>query len=203
MNYKSVLLPFGKTILQTQTGQSVSNDSAFLFEQISRRITQGDTTCLELGSGNGIISIMLSHYHPKSKITGIEFQPELAELSKKNAESAEVFATFINADLREYNSEDSFDLVFSNPPFFPVNSGKISPEPERAVSRHEIECIMLDVLQCVKRNLCYNGTGLVLYPANRESEFKKNAKKVDLKVVEQIVSENSKTIIFVLKDIRE
>ena len=200
MNYKSVLLPFGKTIFQTQTGQSVSNDSAFLFEQISLNLKNDKINVLELGSGNGIISIMLVHYHPNWKISGLEIQIELAELSQKNVKTAGVCVNFLNEDLREFTSPQKFDLIFSNPPFFPKDSGKISPEPERAISRHEIECNMNDVLQCIKRNLRKSGTGFVLYPAVRESEFKKNAKKVDLKVVEQIVSENSKTMIFVLKN---
>ena len=196
-----VQLPFGKTIFQTKEGHSITSDSAFLVETISDQISRHNTNLLELGSGNGIISIMLSHYHPKWKIIGIEIQKHLVELSRDNAKLSETSPTFTEADLREFTSSKKFDLIISNPPYFPKNMGRISPIQERAFSRHEITCNMMDILECVKRNLKNSGNAFILYPQNRWDDIDNFAKKVDLKTRKKFVldsEENKKKIIMEL-----
>lgn len=194
----SVQLPFGKTIYQTTDGHSITSDSAFLVETISDHISQENIKLLELGSGNGIISIMLSHYHPKWVILGIEIQTHLIELSRDNAKLSETSPTFIEADLREFISSSKYDLIVSNPPYFSKDKGRISPIQERAISRHEITCNMMDILECIKRNLKKDGRAFILYPQNRWSDLDNFAKKVDLKAMKKFVldsEENKKKII--------
>lgn len=189
---KPVELPFGKTIYQTDIGHSITTDTAFLVETIQTQVTKKNLNALELGSGNGIISIMLSHCFLNWNITGIEIQPHLVELSIQNAKQVNSSINFIEADLRSYRSDNRYDLIFSNPPYFPREEGRISPKKERAISRHEITCDMFSVLKCVKRNLSLNGKAFILYPVGREQQLGKNAKKVDLKVKKKFVLELEK-----------
>ncbi len=193
-----VQLPFGKTIFQTKDGHSITSDSAFLVETISDQISRHNINLLELGSGNGIISIMLSYYHPKWKILGIEIQKHLVELSRNNAKLSETSPTFTKADLREFTSSQKYDLIISNPPYFPKDMGRTSPIQERAISRHEITCNMMDILECVKRNLKNSGNAFILYPQNRWEDIDNFAKKVDLKTRKKFVldsEENKKKVI--------
>ena len=193
-----VKLPFGKTIFQTKNGHSITSDTTFLVETISRQISQHDINLLELGSGNGIISIMLSHCYPEWKILGIEIQKHLIELSQYNAKLSETLSTFVEADLREFTSSQKYDLIISNPPYFPKDKGRISPIQERAISRHEITCNMLDIMECVKRNLKKGGSAFILYPQNRGQDLDNFAKKVDLKAMKKFVldsEENKKKVI--------
>ena len=193
-----VKLPFGKTIYQTKDGHSITSDSAFLVKTITDQISQENINLLELGSGNGIISIMLSHYHPKWQVMGIEIQKHLVELSRDNAILSETSSTFTEADLRAFTSSPKYDLIVSNPPYFPKNEGRISPIQERAISRHEISCDMMDILECVKRNLINEGSAFILYPQNREVDIDNYAKKVDLKTREKFIlnsEENKKKVI--------
>ncbi|MDP8203044.1 MAG: methyltransferase [Candidatus Tenebribacter mawsonii] len=194
-----VQLPFGKIINQTKEGHSITSDSTFLFETITEQILEKEVTALELGSGNGIISIMLSHYHPHWKIMGIEIQEHLVVLSRNNAILSEASPVFIESDLRKLTTQQKYDLIISNPPYFPITEGKISPIEERAISRHEVTCSMMDILECVKRNLAKNGKAFILYPQNRETDLVKFAKKVDLKVMKKfvLVSEKNKKKIIV------
>jgi len=187
-----VKLPFGKTIYQTNNGHSITSDSAFLVETISNQITQKSINLLELGSGNGIISIMLSHYHPKWKILGIDIQKYLVELSRDNAKLSGTSPTFTEADLRVFTSSQKYGLIFSNPPYFPKNKGRISPIVERAISRHEITCNMLDIMECIKRNLKKDGSAFILYPQNRRQDLDNFAKKVDLKAKKKFVLDSEK-----------
>ena len=190
--FTSVELPFGKTIFQTRGGHSITSDSAFLVETVSEQISQENINLLELGSGNGIISIMLSHYHPKWKIMGIEIQRHLVKLSQDNAKLSETSSTFTEHDLRAFTSSQEYDLIISNPPYFPKDKGRMSPIVERALSRHEITCNMLDIMECVRRNLKKDGSAFVLYPQNREQELYNFAKKVDLKARKKFVLDSEK-----------
>ena len=190
--FTSVELPFGKTIFQTRGGHSITSDSAFLVETVSEQISQENINLLELGSGNGIISIMLSHYHPKWKIMGIEIQRHLVKLSQDNTKLSETSSTFTERDLRAFTSSQKYDLIISNPPYFPKDNGRMSPIVERAISRHEITCNMLDIMECVRRNLKKDGSAFVLYPQNREQELYNFAKKVDLKARKKFVLDSEK-----------
>lgn len=187
-----VKLPFGKTIHQSKEGHSITSDSAFLFNTISDKIKQENISLLELGSGNGIISIMLSYYHPKWKIVGIEIQKHLVVLSIDNANLSETSPCFIEEDLRVFTSLQKYDLIASNPPYFPKEEGRISQIKERAISRHEISCNIMDVMKCVKRNLKKDGTAFILYPQNREHDLDNFAKKVDLKSMKKFILDSEK-----------
>jgi len=189
---KSVFLPFGKTIYQTDQGQSITTDTGFVVKTVLARVAESKVSVLEIGSGNGIISIMLAHYRPRWSITGIEIQPELVELSRSNAELAEVKTKISEADLKSFTSDFHYDLIVSNPPYNPMNEGKISPNPERAISRHEIACNMNDVLKCIKRNLKKNGQAFLLYPASRMAECEKSVKKVDLNIGRKFILPSQK-----------
>ena len=186
-----VLLPFGKTIFQTAHGQSITSDTKFIVDTILNKFTDDAKTVLELGCGNGIISIMLAHYRHNWKIAGIDIQPHLIELAKKNADLAGIDADFICDDIKSFHSKEGYGLIMANPPYYPAGAGKISPIEERAISRHELKCDMMDVLSCVKRNLV--GKAYVIYPGSRFAELKKIAKKVDLKIAAKFIlnAENS------------
>ncbi len=197
-----VKLPFGKTIFQTISGQSITSDTAFMVETVLHHFKQERSSVLELGSGNGIISIMLAYYRPTWHITGIDIQPHLIKLAKENTRLAEVNTSFLCSDLRSFSVKKKFNLVISNPPYFPKTNGKISPIRERAISRHEIMCTMSDVIKAVKRNLNSEGKAYLLYPMSRINELLVSAKRVDLKFEEKIIFsevENKKKVLVVLK----
>ncbi|MCK4653848.1 MAG: methyltransferase [Candidatus Cloacimonetes bacterium] len=193
-NKLPVNLPFGKTIYQTRSGHSITTDTEFIIRTILQkyRTPSKKFSVLELGSGNGIISIMLAHYCPEWQITGIEIQSHYVSLSKENAKLVDIKTTFIEADLKQFTSKNRFDLIVSNPPYFPKNKGRINPDIERAISRHEILCTMEDVLNSVKRNLKTQGKAYLLYPETRLNNIIQFAKKVDLKVTEKFILNASK-----------
>ena len=184
-----VRLPFGKTIYQLKNAQSVSTDAAFLVKNVLGENSDSSIKirALELGSGNGIISIMLSFYRPFWQISGIEIQPELAELSDENAKLSGVKVNFAEGDFRKFSFAEKFDLIVSNPPYFPKNKGLISPHKIRAISRHEIFCTMPELFSVIADNLQAKGLAYVLYPLSRIAEIEKYTKKVDLKIVENFI----------------
>jgi len=195
MDKIAVKLPFKETIYQTKNGHSVSTDTEFFVHIILSEIHKQTTKMkvLELGSGNGIISIMLSHYRPNWEITGLEIQTHLNELANENSESAKVKANFVQGDLcKKEFAANNFDLIISNPPYYPKKNGKISPIKERAISRTEIMCTMQDVFKSIKYHLKNDGTAFVIYPISRLDEILMNTKKVDLNIQKKIISNKIK-----------
>ncbi|MBN1949448.1 MAG: methyltransferase domain-containing protein [Candidatus Cloacimonetes bacterium] len=152
---------------------------------------------LDLGSGNGIISIMISHYKKSWKCCGLEINPLLHELAIENARLSGSKSRFILGDLRNFDSAEKFDLITSNPPYYPCKHGHLSPNPERAASRHEILCRIDDIIAAVCRVMKDTGTAYIMYPESRWLEFEKKTKKVDLIIRHKNITENTKKVRFI------
>ena len=96
----------------------------------------------DLGCGSGAIALMLLASDPTLRVTGIELQPEAAAAARENAVRNNVDFTVLEGDLREIRTllpANSMDGVISNPPYFPVGSGKAAAGP-LATARSEETC---------------------------------------------------------------
>ncbi len=131
---------------------------------------------VDLGTGCGIMPLILGHRYPAVNITGIEIQPELAELAAENvvANGLKERAIIIRKDLRLLSIQDvggPMDLVISNPPYRKGRSGRINPNSQRAVARHEILATLQDVTDAAARLLGIGGRFAIVYPAERITDL--------------------------------
>lgn len=131
-----------------------------------------EDTVLDLGTGCGIIAMMLAYRNPQIKVRGIEIQPKLAELAALNvAENGMSKQIAIHCmDMKRVPLEmisGPADLVVSNPPFRKAESGRINPNRQRALARHEIKITLFDVVQTAQRLLRVAGRLVTVYPAER------------------------------------
>lgn len=190
---KPVLLPFeGLTILQNRRYQPVTHASVFLQQEVIRHYPQAFLRVLELGSGCGIVSIMLALQRPGWQITGLEIQTEEVELARANALRCSVDADFRQGDLKIWESSGDFDLIIGNPPWQPLNTGKSSPLITRRTGREELACNMDDVLSAVHR-LSGEGTeAMLVYPLSRLQDFRDKLEKSSLDTIQVLFSSDSK-----------
>lgn len=98
---------------------------------------------VELGSGTGIISLLLAERKKLAKITAIELQEDFSALTQRNAElnSLDRVISVINADATQLRADDigkEADIVFSNPPYMKINSGKRNQADSKFIARHEV-----------------------------------------------------------------
>lgn len=181
--FKPVILPDNTSIIyQHRQGQSISSDTA-AFIPLLRDFPTGQVRCLDIGSGCGIIAIIAKQLHSNWDITGIEIQPELQSLAQRNSSRLALAIDWILGDIRDYATlfpAHSFDCIVCNPPFYPVQSGKLSPNAIRAIARHEICCNMQDICNAIQYLLHPRGRSFLLYPESRLIELEKCIKKVDL-----------------------
>lgn len=114
------------------------------------RAKEGDRV-LDLGTGTGIIPILMEAKTKASHLTGLEIQAESADMAARSVRlnGLEDKITIITGDIKEAVSlfgAASFDVVTCNPPYMTEHHGLTNPEEPKAIARHEILCTLEDVI---------------------------------------------------------
>lgn len=160
-------------ILQKKRGYRFSIDSLLLtyFVQLKE-----DDSVIDLGTGGGVILLVLSHRFQCGKMVGVEIQNELADMARRSVKmnNLESRIEIVSGDIGEVESlfvPQSFNAVVFNPPYRSLNSGRINPDPEKAVARHEIKGTLRDFLLSAKYLAKEAGSVYIIYPAVRMVEL--------------------------------
>jgi tRNA1Val (adenine37-N6)-methyltransferase len=156
-------------ILQPKKGYRFSVDAPLLADFVR---TRPEDDALELGTGSGVISLLLS-IKPFRKITALEIQPGLAGLARRNVEQNDLGGriTIVGADLRTYAPGRTFDLIFSNPPYIRKAAGFLSVSAEKSAAKHELHGTIDEILGKTAAWLAPNGRACFVYPERRRADF--------------------------------
>lgn len=133
---------------------------------------QSEDRVVDLGTGCGIIPLILAYRNKGRSVVGVEIQSDLADLAEWNV-STNGYSDRIeirNLDFRkvsEHFQPQSFDLVLSNPPYRRLESGRINSHPQKALARHELAASIREVFAAGKFLLKGGGRLTVIYPATR------------------------------------
>ena len=131
---------------------------------------------IDLGCASGVITMILLARSASLHMTGLEIDPEAAALARENIarNSFQDRCTIVGGDIRrcrELLPSGGFDLVVSNPPYFAVKAGQVSPDARRATARGEVECT-LEELCAAAAYLCrWGGRVAFVYRQERLSEL--------------------------------
>ena len=182
-------------VKQNRSGYRFSIDAVLLASHI--RLRPGDKV-LDLGTGCGIIPLILACQHKKIKIYGIEIQKELAEIAlgnvKKNHMEDQI--TILCCDMKELKHDmvsGPVDLIVCNPPYRKAMSGRVNPDQQKAVARHEIKVNLNDVIETARRMLQTSGRFVMIYPAQRMIDMltQMRSKGIEPKFFRMIYSDSS------------
>jgi tRNA1(Val) A37 N6-methylase TrmN6 len=162
---------------------------------------------LDLGTGNGVIPLILASKNDSVNICGIEIQKDVASLARKSVKynGLEDRINIVNEDLREIDTMykmESFDMVVSNPPYFAKNDGQPSQNNNHAFARHELNGCISDFVETATKMIKYRGSAYFVYNSNRLVEFLKLLSKNSLepKRIKFIhAKKNIKSNIFLVK----
>jgi tRNA1(Val) A37 N6-methylase TrmN6 len=156
-------------LFQKKSGYRFSVDAPLLADFIR---TRPGESLLELGAGNGVISLLVS-LQPFARIVALELQPGLAELARRNVRlnRLEARITVMEADLRTFEPVDKFDVVFSNPPYIRRRGGHLSLSGEKSIAKHEIRCDISDIMRTAAGAMKREGRSYFVYPAARRGDF--------------------------------
>ncbi len=106
---------------------------------------------IDLGTGTGIISILLSGKTQETSFVGVEIQPEVAEMAERSVKlnNLQNKIQIINENilnLKNIYKAKSFDAVVTNPPYKKINTGIQNEENKKQISRHEITASLQDFI---------------------------------------------------------
>ena len=137
-------------IIQDTNGFCFGIDSVLLSDY-AKNIKKGSKV-IDLGTGTGIISILLCGKTELSKIVGVEIQKEVYQMAQKSIKLNHLENRFeiINqniTDLKDIYSRASFDVVVTNPPYKKENTGLKNEEEKKIISRHEVKATLEDFMQ--------------------------------------------------------
>lgn len=131
---------------------------------------------IDLGCASGAIALLLLWRSPRLHMSGLELLEEAAKLAEENMErnSLQDRSRIIWGDIRRHRElfkSGSFDLVVANPPYFPVERGRLSPDEKRSGARGELSCTLEDICAAASYLCCTGGSFSVVYKPERLSEL--------------------------------
>lgn len=157
-------------IIQNTTGFCFGIDSVLLSD-FAKNIKK-NSTVIDIGTGTGIISILLSSKTDLNKIYGIEIQEDVANMAKRSVElnNLQNKIEIINTNIKnifEYLKPNETDVIVTNPPYMKLNTGAINEDRKKLISRHEVECTLEDIIKISYKLLKSNGEFYLIHRAER------------------------------------
>ncbi len=161
------------TVKQERVGYRFSIDAVILAHHVRPR--PGERV-VDLGTGCGIVPLIVAYRHPATHMFGIEIQKELADIADDNVRENGMQETvrIVHRDMQTIQPamfQGPVDIVVSNPPFHKAASGRINPNRQRAVARHEIRVTLLDVVKAAGDILKTAGLFVLVYTSERLPEL--------------------------------
>ena len=131
---------------------------------------------LDLGTGTGIIPILMEAKYGANHLTGLEIQPDSADMARRSVmlNGLEEKVDIVTGDIKEATSlfpKASFDVITSNPPYMIGQHGLVNPESEKAIARHEVLCTLEDVVNAAASLLKPGGSFYMVHRPFRLAEI--------------------------------
>jgi tRNA1Val (adenine37-N6)-methyltransferase len=156
-------------IIQKKNGYRFSLDAVIVGRLA--QVSAGDRV-IDLGTGCGIIPLIVATTNRVKEIVAVEIQEELADIARRNValNSFDGIISVVKEDLKNLPScypPGFFDFVLANPPFRKLATGRINPQEQKSIARHEIAISLQEVLMVAHFLLKTQGKFFVIYPAVR------------------------------------
>lgn len=131
-----------------------------------------DRRLLDLGTGCGVIALMLAQRQADARITALDIDPDCVVQTRENADRSPwgERITAVEAPVQEFFPAEPFDLIVSNPPYF--ENSLLSPDAGRSRARHTTSLSYAELLQAVGRLLAPEGRFAVVLPAEEAKRFR-------------------------------
>ena len=160
----------GLKIIQNKNGFCFGVDSVLLSDYAKN--IKKNSKVIDIGTGTGIISILLCEKTNLSKIYGVEIQSDVAEMASRSSKLNNLQDKFevINKNIKdifEVLNPHEYDVVVTNPPYKKVNTGVKSVEDKQLISRHEVECTLEDIIEKSSKLLKDLGEFYMVHRAER------------------------------------
>ncbi|PKM93241.1 MAG: SAM-dependent methyltransferase [Firmicutes bacterium HGW-Firmicutes-1] len=145
------------------------------------KVKEGDCV-LDLGTGTGIIPILLQAKTKGKHFTGLELQEDSVDMAQRSVamNKQESQIDIVKGDIKEADRLfplASFEVITSNPPYMDGGKGLINEHSPKAIARHEIYCTLEDVIRVASRLACVGGRFYMVHKPHRLIEIVELLKK--------------------------
>lgn len=143
--------------------------------------------CLEIGTGTGLLSLMIAQKNTTIKIDAVEIDTEAATQAAENIAASPRAGSIqvVNEDILSFSPEKKYDRIISNPPFF--EDDLQSADAAKNNAKHNTSLSLLQLMQVVDSLLATDGFFAVLLPYHRVAYFMEEAGKLGLHLSKQIL----------------
>jgi len=192
-------------IIQNSQGFCFGIDSVLLSD-FAKNI-KINSKVIDLGTGTGIIAILLTAKTSVDSILGVELQEGVADMAKRSVilNHLENKVNIINEDIRNLNkllNIGGYDAIVTNPPYMKQNTGLINENNAKLISRHEIECTLEDIAKISYKLLKDNGEIYMVHRPDRLVDIMGIFRKYKLEIKEMRLvysNENSQANLVLIK----
>ena len=180
MSYIENLESVNKKMVVKEKGLKITDDAILLSKFIkgyfdtNYKNAREKKTFLEIGAGQGAISLLLSETAIVSKIFAVEIQEKIFKILKKNVKINKLNDKIIPINKNIKSIEGEYDFIFSNPPYKKINSGKMPRNEAERVSKYEVLLTLEELILEIKRLLKNHGEFFVIVPNDRLNDVFKN-----------------------------
>lgn len=160
----------GLKLIQNKNGFCFGVDSVLLSD-FAKEIKK-NSVVVDIGTGTGIIGLLLCKKTNLQKIYGVEIQKEVAEMAKRSIAMNDLEDKFeiINCDIHDifdFLKPNSIDSIVTNPPYKKANTGLQNEEEKQLISRHEVKCTLEDIVEKSSKLLKDKGEMYMVHRAER------------------------------------
>jgi tRNA1Val (adenine37-N6)-methyltransferase len=163
---------------------------AWVAEEVRSRdpiaIGSGARSSLDIGTGTGLLALMLAQKNSETNILAIEIDKDAAEQAANNIDSSlwKDQVDILEANVKEFSFPENFDLIISNPPFYEKELR--SETDKKNIAHHSEDLTLKELLNIIKNNLNPDGNFFLLLPYKRNDEMKKLFRDHELHVSKMI-----------------
>lgn len=178
---------------QIDSGMKVTTDGCLFGAWVAHEISSSSPkTILDIGTGTGLLALMLAQKNQQSKITALEINNDAFLQAQKNFNNSPWASNIklTNKALQDFQSQEKFDVIICNPPFFKDNLKGPSQNKNQAL--HADTLSLQDCLKGVLDYLETNGSAFILYPEFEMNQFLELAKEKKLFSEKIVTVRNSK-----------
>ncbi len=156
-------------IFQKEKGYRFSVDALLLAHFV--RVKKGDLIA-DLGTGSGVIAIIVAQRKECGRVVAVDIQEELVDMARRSVmlNDLQEKVNICHGDVRKIEillRPESFDISILNPPYRKLKSGRINPDDQKSIARHEIEGTLHDFLKASTYLLKKSGRVYIIYPATK------------------------------------
>lgn len=149
------------------------------------KVTKASQKILDIGTGTGIIPIMMHATYQKGSYTGIDIQADMVEMATRSSKlnHIEESVAFRSVDITRYKehfSWEQFDIITTNPPYMKGEAGLKNEHPGMSIARHEIACTLEDIIAASSYMLKNKGKLYMIHRPHRLIDITTHMRKYNI-----------------------